>query len=73
MKSIKHVRGKNFGHRILDHGSVDRNVSAVSRNLDVLFEADLIEYERDGRSKRPQLAHQTVLIEPLVFDGEVQG
>ncbi|WP_171814985.1 HVO_A0114 family putative DNA-binding protein [Halovivax ruber] len=57
----------------MDHGSVDRNVSAVSRNLDVLFEADLIEYERDGRSKRPQLAHQTVLIEPLVFDGEVQG
>lgn len=51
---------------------VDRNVSIVSRDLDVLFEADIIEYEQDGRSKIPQLAHENVLVEPIVFDGDVK-
>ena len=52
---------------------VDRNVSVVSRDLDVLFEADIVEFERDGRAKKPRLAHDTVLVEPLVFKGEVRS
>lgn len=50
---------------------VDRDVSIVSRDLDVLFEGGLVDFERDGRAKRPVLAHENVLVEPLVFDGEV--
>lgn len=50
---------------------VDRDISIVSRDLDVLYEADVIEYEQAGRSKRPVLAHENVMVEPIVFDGEV--
>lgn len=50
---------------------LDRDVSIVSRDLDVLFEAAVIDYERDGRAKRPVLAHENVLVEPVVFDGAV--
>ena len=50
---------------------LDRDVSIVSRDLDVLFEAAVIDYERDGRAKRPVLAHENVLVEPVVFDGQV--
>jgi len=52
---------------------VDRNVSIVSRDLNALFQADLIRYENNGRSKKPVLAHKNVLVEPLVFDGEVRA
>lgn len=52
---------------------LDRNVSVVSRDLDILFEADIIEFEQEGRSKRPKLAHEHVMVEPLVFDGKVQA
>ena len=50
---------------------VDRDVSIVSRDLDVLFEAGIIDFEQDGRAKRPTLAHQTVVVEPIVYEGEV--
>ena len=50
---------------------VDRDISIVSRDLDVLFEADVIDYEQSGRSKRPVLAHENVVVEPIVFDGDV--
>ena len=40
---------------------LDRQQSAVSRDLDVLFEHSLIEYERDGRRKIPKLRHETIL------------
>lgn len=50
---------------------LDRDVSIVSRDLDVLFEAAVIDYERDGRAKRPVLAHENVLVDPVVFDGQV--
>jgi len=51
---------------------LDRNVSIVSRDLDVLFEADIIDFEQDGRAKKPVLAHDTVLVKPIVFNGEVK-
>ena len=50
---------------------VDRDVSIVSRDCDVLFEADVIGYEQQGRAKRPILAHENVVVEPIVFDGDV--
>lgn len=50
---------------------VDRDVSIVSRDLDVLFESGIVDYEQDGRAKRPVLRNETVLVEPLVFEGEV--
>lgn len=50
---------------------VDRDVSIVSRDLDVLFEEGIVDYEEDGRAKRPVLRNDTVLVEPLVFEGEV--
>lgn len=49
---------------------VDRDISIVSRDLDVLFEASVIDFEQEGRSKRPVLAHENVLVEPVVFEGE---
>ncbi|WP_237560645.1 HVO_A0114 family putative DNA-binding protein [Halostella litorea] len=51
--------------------AVDRDISIVSRDLDILFEARVIDYEQDGRSKRPVLTHDTVLIEPVVYEGDV--
>lgn len=51
---------------------VDRDISIVSRDLDVLFEADVIDYEQSGRSKRPVLAHENVVVKPVVFDGNVE-
>lgn len=52
---------------------LDRDVSIVSRDLDVLYEAGVIEFEANGRAKTPALAHETVLIEPIVFNGSVIG
>lgn len=48
-----------------------RDVSIVSRDLDVLFEAGIIDFEEEGRAKRPVIAHETIMIEPLVFEDSV--
>lgn len=45
--------------------ALDREQSAVSRDLDVLFEYSVIDYEREGRRKIPFLRHETILQEPL--------
>jgi len=50
---------------------VDRDVSIVSRDLDRLFEADVIEFEQDGRAKRPSLAHENIFVKPVVFNGQI--
>ena len=50
---------------------VDRDVSIVSRDLDTLFEADVIESEQDGRAKRPKLAHENIFVKPVVFNEQV--
>lgn len=52
---------------------LNRDVSIVSRDLDVLYEAGVIEFEADGRAKKPVLAHETVLVEPILFKGGVVG
>lgn len=50
---------------------LDRDVSIVSRDLDVLYEAGVVEYEQDGRAKKPTLAHENILVKPVVFQGDV--
>ncbi|WP_049969414.1 HVO_A0114 family putative DNA-binding protein [Haladaptatus cibarius] len=44
---------------------VGRDKAAVSRDLNVLFQYDIIEYERDGNRKIPVPKHETVLVEPI--------
>lgn len=51
--------------------TVDRDVSIVSRDLDVLYEADVIEFEEEGAAKRPVIAHENIFIKPLVLEGQV--
>ena len=43
-----------------------RDKAAVSRDLDLLFEQDMIVYERDGSRKIPKLKHEMVIVEPLL-------
>ncbi len=45
---------------------LDRDVAAVHRDLEVLFEYSLIEYGEDGRKKHPRLKHDHVFVEPLL-------
>jgi predicted transcriptional regulator len=42
----------------------DRNVSGVSQDLDLLFEADIIEFETDGQRQIPYLKHEVIVAEP---------
>lgn len=46
--------------------ALDRDVAAVKRDLDTLFEAGIVTYEVDGARKRPRLKHAHVFVEPLV-------
>lgn len=50
---------------------LDRDVSIVSRDLDVLFEAEVVDFEEDGRAKKPVLAHENIFVEPVLFEGQV--
>ena len=43
-----------------------RDKAQVSRDLGVLAEHGIIEYDTDGRSKSPRLAQEHLVIEPLV-------
>lgn len=45
---------------------LDRDKAGVSRDLASLAAVDLVSYRETGRAKRPQLAHGTVLVEPIV-------
>ena len=44
---------------------LDRDVSGVSRDLDLLFKTDIVEFETDGQRKIPHLKHETVVTEPI--------
>lgn len=50
---------------------VDRDTSMVSKDLRRLYEAGVIDYEREGHRKRPVLTHSTILVEPVMFEGQV--
>lgn len=45
---------------------VGRDKAAVSRDLRLLFEYDLIDFETEGRRKVPVQKHGTVLVEPIL-------
>ena len=45
---------------------VGRDKAAVSRDLRLLFEYDLIDFETEGRRKVPVQKHETVLVEPIL-------
>ncbi|MEZ3117578.1 transcriptional regulator [Halobaculum sp. MBLA0147] len=42
---------------------IDRDIRDVSRNLDRLEEYDVIEYDSDGRSKRPVVPYDDIQID----------
>jgi len=48
----------------------ERDISIVSRDLEVLTEAEVVDFEEDGRAKRPVLAHENIVIEPIAFSGK---
>ncbi|WP_435065163.1 transcriptional regulator [Halobaculum sp. EA56] len=45
--------------------AVDRDVAAVHRDLDVLFEYSIVEYEESDGRKAPRLKHDRVFVEPV--------
>lgn len=46
--------------------TLGRDKAAVSRDLDLLFERDLIQYEQAGSRKIPVLKHESVIAEPIL-------
>lgn len=50
---------------------VERDIKRVSKDLKVLYEAEIINYEQNGRAKRPVLAHNNVFVQPVVYEGKV--
>lgn len=50
---------------------LDRHVSAVKEDLDVLSAEQVIEYDTQGREKAPRLKHRNVFVKPLLLDGEI--
>ncbi|ESP88010.1 HVO_A0114 family putative DNA-binding protein [Candidatus Halobonum tyrrellensis] len=45
--------------------AVDRDVAAVHRDLELLVEHSVVEYETDGARKAPRLKHERVFVEPV--------
>lgn len=45
---------------------VDRDKAQVSRDLAVLAEHGVVDFDADGRAKRPYLQHEHVVVEPVV-------
>jgi DNA-binding transcriptional ArsR family regulator len=56
-KDIESIRGLSR--------NLDRDVSAVSRDLEILRENDIIEYSEERGRKRPQLTTEKIVVEPL--------
>jgi len=51
-------------------GHTDRDVSNGRRDLVILFEASIIEYEQDRCAKQLVFVSETGLAEPVVFEEE---
>lgn len=47
----------------------DRDPGAVHRDLEEPMAADPINIDTDGRPDRPYVAHDTILVEPLIAPG----
>ena len=46
---------------------LDRKVSAVHKDLEVLYESNVIDFREENGSKVPEIKHQNILPEPLVY------
>lgn len=46
---------------------LDRKVSAVHKDLEVLYENNVIDFREEKGSKIPEIKHQNILPEPLVY------
>ena len=47
--------------------TLDRDKAAVSRDLGVLAEHNLVTYEEEGSAKRPVLVSENVVVEPVTW------
>ncbi|AOV95038.1 hypothetical protein AQV86_03885 [Nanohaloarchaea archaeon SG9] len=47
---------------------LDRKVSAVHKDLEVLYESNVIDFRKEKESKIPEIKHQNILPEPLVYN-----
>lgn len=52
-------------------GILDRDPGNLSRDLRVLVAENVIRYVEEGRSKRPELVHDTIVVEPVVADAAI--
>lgn len=53
---------------VINHGideGMFNDVSGVSHDHDLLFEADIIEFETDSQRKIPRLKHEVVVADPI--------
>lgn len=50
---------------------LDRHVSTVKEDLNVLSEEQVVEYEQHGQRKVPTLKHSNVFVKPIVLNGTV--
>ena len=65
LELVDHVRDEEVESVRGLADALGRDTADVSRDLDLLFEHDIITFtERDGR-KIPELAHETVVIGPI--------
>ena len=46
---------------------VDRDLGRVSKDLKKLYEADVIEFRKDGNSKVPEIKHDRIDFEPIML------
>lgn len=46
---------------------VDRDLGRVSKDLKKLYEADVIEFRKEGSSKVPEIKHDTIDFEPMIL------
>jgi len=44
---------------------VERDKGQVSRDLEILAEHGVVDFEEEGRAKRPYLQHEHVVVEPI--------
>lgn len=63
LRTIKHEEPESV--RALAR-KLDRDKGAVSRDFATLCEAGVVTYEENGRAKRPVLAQEHLVVEPIV-------
>jgi predicted transcriptional regulator len=66
LELLDHVRDEDVESVRKLADALDRDKADVSRGLDRLFEAGVIEFETDGNRKIPELAHETVVVGPIL-------